>query len=325
MNWLRPLAAIVVVSAVFSASTDVAAQEPPKIHRIAILGNDDTPPWDGLRQGLRELGYVEGTNVRFEWRWSGGDTNRFPMLARELAALAPDIIVTSGTQAALAAASATNSIPIVMALSQYPEEVGLVKSLARPGGNVTGLSTYAPQLSGKKLELLRETAPDVVRIALLWSPDSLSQRLQYQELLAAAAAAGVSIHSIELKGVSDVGRALAAAKAGGAQALMVIGNPVTFRSRRQITDFALRNKLPSVYEERLFALAGGLMSYGPSFTALFHRAATYVDRILKGAKPADLPVEQPVRFELVINRKTARSLGVELPPSVVLRADEIID
>lgn len=296
-----------------------------RLYRIGMLGNEDNPPWDGLRQGLHEFGYVEGRNLRTDWRWSGGDTDRLPALARELVALAPDVVVTSGTQAALAATAATRAVPIVMAIAQHPEEIGLVKSLARPGGNVTGLTTYSPQLTAKRLELLREFAPRATRVAALYSPDSESQRRQHAELMAIASASGVAVRAVGLRRFEELAQDLATIRPDATDALLVTGNPITFRGRRLIADFALRHRLASVFEERLFVEAGGLMSYGPSFKDLFHRAASYVDRILKGARPADLPVERPLRFEFVVNRATAASLGLAMPPATLLRADMIVE
>lgn len=301
------------------------AQAAAKLHRIGALGNEDNPPWEGLRQGLRDLGYVDGRNMTFEWRWSGGFTDRLPALARELVALKPDVIVVSGTQSALAARDATKTIPIVMALSQHPDQLGLVESLSRPGGNITGLSTIAPQLMAKKLELLKEVAPRVSRIAVLWNSTSPSEHLQFRDLMDAASAAGVTIQSIEARSPDDLPAALAEVASRRAQALLVVGNPITFKGRQLIADFTRENRLPSVFEEQLFVEAGGLMSYGPSYEDLFRRAAIYVDKILKGARPADLPVEQPIRFKLVINRNSATSLGLTIPASVLLRADQVIE
>jgi len=314
-----------VIGGVFGSPFVTFAQQPTKVPRIGMLGNEDNPPWEGLRRGLRDLEYDDGRNIQFEWRWSLGRPDRLPALARELVALQPDVIVVSGSQAALAAQEATKSIPIVMALSQYPDQLGLVESLARPGGNVTGLSTIAPQLMAKKLELLKDVAPHVARVALLWNPASPSEHLQFRDLVNAAPAAGVTIQSVEARDPDQVPTALTEVASRRAQSLMVVGNPISFRRRQLIADFALRNQLPSVFEEQLFVKAGGMMSYGPSFEDLFRRAATYVDRILKGAKPTNLPVEQPIKFELVINRRTARAIGLTIPPSIVLRADQIID
>ena len=308
-------------------ATPVAAEGQPagRVWRIAVLGNENNPPWEGFRQGLRDLGYVEGRNVTMEWRWSEGKTDRLPGLAMELVALKPDVIVASGTQAVRAAKQATSAIPIVMTTSSYPDKIGLVESLSRPGGNVTGLSNLGPELSGKKLELLKEIAPKASRVAVLWNPTSPVEPLTVKELLTAAAAVGVEIQSVEVRSPDDFSAAFTTLSSSRVHALLALGNPINFRGRHLIADFALRNRLPSVYDERLFVDAGGLMSYAPSFTDSFRRAATYVDKILKGAKPADLPVEQPTKFELVINVKTAKILGLSIPPSLLLRADRLVE
>jgi putative ABC transport system substrate-binding protein len=308
-------------------ATSPAADAQPaaaRTYRIGVLGNQSAPPWDAFRQGLRELGYVEGRNATIEARWSQGVTDRLPALAVELVGLQVDVIVASGTQAVRAAKEATSSIPIVMTVSSYPERIGLVASLARPGGNVTGLSNVSPELQGKRLQLLKEIAPSVARVALLYNAASPVEPLGLRELLAAAPAAGVIIQPVDVRAPDDLPAALAAVASGRAQALMALGNPANFQGRQLIADFAARGRLPGIFEERLFVEAGGLMSYAPSFTALFRRAATYVDRILKGARPADLPVEEPTTFELVINLKTAKALGLTIPQSVLIRADELI-
>ena len=295
------------------------------MYRIGVLGNENNPPWDGFRQGLRDLGYVDGGNLSLEWRWSAGKPDRFPALAMELVALRPDIIVASGTQAVKAAMETTSAIPIVMATSSYPEKIGLVKSLSRPGGNVTGLTNVGPELSGKKLELLKEIAPKVSRVAVLWNPTSTVEPLALQELLSSAPAVSVEIQSVEVRSPDDFSAAFATVSSSRAHALLALGNPINFRGRQLLADFALKNRLPSVYDERLFVDAGGLMSYAPSFTDSFRRAATYVDKILRGAKPADLPIEQPTKFELVINVRTAKTLGLTIPPSLLARADQVIE
>ena len=319
-------AALTVVLALGLLATPLAAeaQQAMKVYRIGVLGNENNPPWDGFRRGLRDLGYVDGRNLSMEWRWSEGKPDRFPALAMELVALRPDVIVASGTQGVRAAMEATSAIPIVMTTSSYPEKIGLVKSLSRPGGNVTGLSNVGPELSGKKLELLKEIAPKVSRVAVLWNPASTVEPLALQELLTAAPAVGVEIQSVEVRSPDDFSAAFAAVSSSRVHAMLALGNPINFKGRQLIADFALRNRLPSIYDERLFVDAGGLMSYAPSFTDSFRRAAMYVDKILKGAKPADLPVEQPTKFELVINARTAKILGLTIPQSVLLRADEII-
>ena len=298
--------------------------QPAKLPRIGVLGNENNPPWEGFRRGLRELGYIDGRNVAIEWRWSEGRTDRFPALAAKLVQAKVDVIVVSGTQAARAAKQATSTIPIVMAVSAYPDKLGLVESLARPGGNVTGLSNLGPELLGKSFELLKEIAPKASHLAVLWNPASPVEALVFKEVLAAAPAFGLEIQSIEMRTPEDSAEAFATVTASRADALFALGNPVNFKNRQLIVDFALKTRLPSLYQERLFVESGGLVSYAPRFSDLFRRAATYVDKILKGAKPADLPVEQPTKFELVVNLKTAEALALTIPQSVLLRADEVI-
>jgi putative ABC transport system substrate-binding protein len=303
----------------------VLAQRAAKVYRIGVLGNQDNPPWNGFRQGLRELGYVEGRNLIIEWRWSDGFTERMPALATELVNQHVDVIVASGTQAVRAAMQATNAIPIVMTTGSYPDKLGLVDSLARPGGNVSGLSNLGPELLGKTLELLREFAPKVRRLAVLFNPASPVELIVTRELQDAARAANIEILPVEVRSPDDFPAALEALSAPRPDALLALGNPANFKGRHLIADFALRNRLPSIYQEKLFVEAGGLISYAPSFFEMFWRAATYVDKILKGAKPADLPIELPTKFELVINRKTAQALGLTIPPALLLRADQIIE
>ena len=321
VGWRSLLAAMLAISCVLTAAPSAAQ----RTYRIAVLGNENNPPWEGLRQGLRDLGYVDGRNVTMDWRWSEGKTDRLPVLATELVALGPDVIVVSGTQAARAAKQATSVIPIVMTTSSYPEKIGLVESLSRPGGNLTGLTNFGPELAGKKLELLKEIAPKISRVAFIFNPASQVEPLAYRENAAVARTAGVEIEPVEVRSPDDFPAAFAALSSKGIHAVMAVGNPVNFKGRQLIADFALRNRLPSMYDERLFVDAGGLMSYAPSSTAAFRRAATFVDKILKGAKPADLPVEQPTTFELVINAKTAKRLGLAIPPALRLRADHVLE
>ena len=302
-----------------------ARSQPPRTYRIGVLGNENAPPWEGLRQGLRALGYVDGRNVTMEWRWSEGRGERLPALAKELVDQKVDIIVTSATQATRAAKQATATIPIVMTISSFPDKIGLVDSLARPGGNVTGMSNVAPELNGKRLDLLKEVVPKVARVAVLWNPGSPIEPLGFRELLASAAAAGLKIESVEARSPDDLSTAFTSVASSRPDALYAFGNPVNFKGRKLIADFAAENRIPSIYEERLFVEAGGLMSYAPSFTDLFRRAATHVDKILKGAKPADLPVEWPTKFELVINLKTAQVLGLNVSPMLLARTDEVIE
>jgi putative ABC transport system substrate-binding protein len=307
-----------------SAPLAAEAQSAGKMWRVGILGNENSAPWEAFRRGLRDLGYVGGRNLTMESRWSEGRTERLPALAIELVQLRVDVIVASGTQAVRAAKQATSTIPIVMAVSAHPDKIGLVESLARPGGNVTGLDNVGSDLKGKQLQLLKEVAPKVSRVAVLWNPANLVETFGFKEMVAAAAVIGVEIQSIDVRTPDDYLAAFATVTASRADALYAFGNPVNFKNRQLIADFALKSRLPSIYEERLFVESGGLMSYAPSFTDLFQRVATYVDKILKGAKPADLPVEQPTKFELVMNLKTAKTLGLTIPPSVLARADEVI-
>jgi putative ABC transport system substrate-binding protein len=278
-----------------------------------------------FRQALRELGYVEGKTVLLELRFADGAPERIPQLARELVALKPDVIVATTDPAIAAVRRETQTIPIVMALSSDPAGAGFVASLARPGGNVTGLSTLSPETSAKRLELLREVVPGLSRVALLWTPDSRGNPLDYKETEAVARSLHVELQSIELFRVEDLDRAFSAVTKGRAQALIVpAGNPIIIARTDQVVSFAQRSRLPSIHGARQYVDAGGLMSYGPNTADLFRRAAIYVDKILKGAKPADLPVEQPTKFELVINLKTAKAMGITIPKSVLLRADEMI-
>jgi putative tryptophan/tyrosine transport system substrate-binding protein len=258
-----------------------------------------------------------------DWRWSEGRTDRLPGLALEVVARQPDIIIVAGIQAAQAAKQATSAIPIVGAVFSYPDKVGLVQSLARPGGNITGLSNLAPELAAKKLELLKEITPKVSRVAIVWNPANPVEPLGFEEIVTAAKAVGIEIQSIEVRSPDQFSGAFATVARSRVDGLLAHGNPVNFASRQLIVDFALKSRLPSIFEERLFVEAGGLMSYAPSYIDIFRRAATYVDKILKGAKPADLPIEQPTKFELVINLKTAKALGLTIPPSLLLRADHI--
>ena len=301
-----------------------APAQPANGARIGVLASSHGPLWEEFRRGMNELGYVEGRNLAIEWRWAEGRADRFPDLANELVRSKVDMIVTVSTQAALAARQATRSLPIVMAISAYPERLGLADSLARPGGNVTGLTNIAPELAGKRVQLLRESMPKVSRVAMVWNHASRIEQYGFDEALATGTTIGVEFHSIDVRTPEDYPAAFAAVMAGRADALGVVGNPVNFKSAQLIADFALKNRLPSFYDERTFVGVGGLLSYGPSFLEMYRRAATYVDKILKGAKPADLPIQQPTTFEFVINAKTAKALGLTIPQAVLSRADEVI-
>ncbi len=306
------------------------AQQAAKIARIGYLSvslapNPHLP--EAFRQGLRDLGYVEGRNVVIEYRSAEG-IERIPALAAELVALKVDVIfVGGGTRATLAAMQATKTIPIVFTGVGDPVTSGLVTSLARPGGNVTGLSGLGPELVGKRLELLTQAVPGVTRVAVLWLPGALGERTDREMLKAAdvaAGALGVRLQVVEARGPADFDRAFSDMTRAHAGALTVLPSNRFLREHRRLVDLAAKNRLPAVYTSREFVDAGGLMAYGANGADNYRRAATYVDKILKGAKPADLPVEQPTKFELVINLKTAKALGLTIPPSLLARADEVI-
>jgi putative ABC transport system substrate-binding protein len=281
----------------------------------------------GFRQGLRDLGYVEGSNVAIEFRDAEGKLERLPALAAELAALKVDVIVVGGTVAAVAAKQATKTVPIVFVSAIDPVTDGLVTSLARPGGNVTGLSTLAPELIGKRLEQLKQAVPGVSQVAVLWQPGALGERTErdmLKETEFAAQALRVRLHFVAVRGPDDFDSAFSDMTKARAGALTVLGTTTLINERRRLVDLAAKNRLPAVYGLREYVDAGGLMCYGPNNADMFRRAATYVDKILKGAKPGDLPVEQPTKFELVINLKAAKALGITIPQSVLARADEVI-
>ncbi len=319
----------VLILAIAAAAPPVDAQQPPKTATIGVLSSA-TPAaiahyLEAFRQGLRALGHVEGKTFVLEVRHSEARAERLPELARELVSLKVDVILATTDLAIAAAKQQTSTIPILMAGSSDPVGTGFVASLARPGGNVTGLSRISPELSGKRLELLREAVPGLSRVAFLWNPDARGAVLDYKETEAAARSLRLQLQSVEVARAEDLDRAFSAVTKQRAQAFVVSApNPVLFTNRGHIVSFAERNQLPSMYANRVWVDAGGLMSYGPSLADQFRRAATYVDKILKGTKPADLPVEQPTRFELVINMKTARALGLTIPPSILVRADQVI-
>jgi len=304
------------------------AQQAGKVYRVGFLGNSSAALEANLvgpfREGLRELGYVEGRNIVIEYRWAEGKYERFPALIAELAALNVDVIVTAGTPAALAVKRTTPSIPLVMAAVGDPIGVGLVASLARPGGNVTGLSAIAPELEGKRLELLREVVPKLSHIAVLWNPDNPFHAGSVKETRAAAQVLGIKAQLVGVRISEEFPAAFAAIVRERPGALLVLADRIFLHNRARIVDFGAKHRLPGVYPYRELVEAGGLMSFGPSYPGMHRRAAHYVDKILKGSKPADLPVEQPATFELIINLKAAKALGLTIPQSLLLRADEII-
>ncbi len=308
----------------------VEAQQAAKIARIGYLAGDlaGSPQLpEAFRQGPRDLGYVEGRNVVIETRDAEGKRERLPALAAELVALRIDVILAVSTLEALAAKQATKTLPIVFASSGDPVTSGLVASLARPGGNATGLSILAPELVGKCLELLKQAVPGVSRVAVVFAPGAYPERAErdmLKEAEVAARALGVRVQFVEARGPADIDRAFSDMTKARAGALTLWSTPMFFNERRRLVDLAAKNRLSAVYPWREFVDAGGLMAYGPNFADIFRRAASYVDKILKGAKPADLPVEQPTKFELMINLKTAKALGLTIPPSLLGRADEVI-
>jgi putative ABC transport system substrate-binding protein len=321
----RPVLAVVLTLGLLAAPLAADGQRAGKIPRIGVLrpGSPPDPLVEAFRQGLRELGYAEGHNISIEYRWAEGRDERLPALVADLVRHDVDVIVAAGSLALLAR-RATTTIPIVMPVSSNPVGAGLVASLARPGGNVTGLSFLAEELPGKWMELLKEVLPGVSRVAVLWDPATEAGHLKVSE--GAARTLGVRLHPLKAQRSEDLRAAFAGAQKDRAEALIVLLSPFFYVQRTRLVELAARHRLPTMYFQREFVVeSGGLMSYGPNLRDLFRRAAAYVDKVLKGAKPADLPIEQPTKFELVINRKVVRTLGLTIPPSVLARADEIIE
>jgi putative ABC transport system substrate-binding protein len=315
-----------LASGLLAAPLAARAQQAGKMARIAVLGAtrpEDLPQWEGLRQGLHERGYVEGQNIAIDYRWAQGRFERLPALAAELAGLKPAVIVAFVTQSSVAARKATSTIPIVMVAVADPIGAGLVPSLARPGGNVTGNSSVSVEVTGKSLELLKEVAPERRRVAVLWNPaNAVLQNQMVKEAEAASRRLGVQVQIIAARDASEIDKAFQLMTRERAEALAVLSDPIFIAARTQIVALAVKGRLPSVSG---YADAGGLMSYGPNFYELYRGAAGYVDRILKGAQPADLPIEQANKYELVINLKTAKALGLTIPPALLQRADQVIE
>jgi putative ABC transport system substrate-binding protein len=311
-----------------ASSRLVEAQQPENLHRIGLLS---TSPMSALtsrvgafRQGLRELGYVEGKTINIDFRSTEGNLERANELAAELVRLKVDVIVTTGGTSTRPAKKATSTIPIVMAQDVDPVGNGFVVSLARPGGNITGLSTLSPELNGKQLELLKEIVPKLSRVTVFGYSSGPANAQALKETETAARAVGVQLHHVDVLGSQDFEAAFQAAGSKRAEAVLVLSSPVTFSHRGELVGQATKSRLPTVYWAPEFVEAGGLLTYSVSFTDLFRRAATFVDKILKGARPADLPVEQPTKFDLVINLKTAKQIGLTIPPNVLARADRVI-
>jgi putative ABC transport system substrate-binding protein len=318
----------VALATVILAFFHLVGAQPTKVPRIGYLGgvspSTNAALIEAFRQGLRELGYVEGKNIVIEWRHHEGKVDRLPALAAELVRLKVDIIITVGPPAARAAKEATVTSPIVMMQVGDPVGSGFVASLARPGGNITGSSTLAPELSGKRLELLKEIVPRLSRVAVLGTSTNPGSAQSLRETELAAGAFGVKLQYLDVLDPKDIETAFRAASKGRAEALLLLGSPITFSQRTQVLDLAIKGRLPAIYAFPEFVEEGGLMTYSVSFTDLFRRAATYVDKILKGAKPADLPVEQPTKFEFIINLKAAKQIGLTIPPNVLARADKVL-
>jgi len=319
---------VALCAVLFAPGLLVEAQQAAKVPRVGILElaspSASASGHRAFQQGLREHGYVEGKNIFLDYRFANGKLELLSDLTADLIRLKVDAIVTRSTAAIRAAKNATTTIPIVFTAAGAPVEDGLVSSLARPGGNVTGLALLSAELDGKKLQLLKEAVPKVTRVAFLWTTGSARGDLRFREAENVAKTLGLRLQSLGVTGSDDFEQAFEAARHAGAQALALVPSPFLFTHRALIFDFAAKNRLPAMYSTSDFVDAGGLMSYGPDLLDNWRRAATFVDKILKGAKPADLPVEQPTKFELVINLKTAKQIGVTIPPNVLARADRVI-
>jgi putative ABC transport system substrate-binding protein len=316
---------VVLASVVLLSIQPTAAQQPKKVPRIgfqsAASPSANAARIEAFRQGLRDLGYVEGKNIVIEWRYAEGKLDRLSEFAAEWVRLKVDVIVTAAPSSTRAAKEATSTIPIVMAFDSDPVGNGFVASLARPGGNITGLSALSPEISGKQLELLKEIVPRLSHVAVLRTrPDAQVSK----EMELAAGALRVKLQYLDVLDPKDIETAFQTAGKGHADAVLVLASPILESHRKQIADLAAKSRLPTIYHVPEFVEAGGLMSYGVSFIDLYRRAAAYVDKILKGAKPADLPVEQPQKFELIINLKAAKQIGLTIPPNVLARADKVI-
>ncbi len=331
MRRRRFIAALAGSAAIVSAAWPLGgrAQQPGKIPRIGLLSPfspSDTAVWhQTFVNGLAELGWIDGKNIIIEYRYADGHNDRLPALIADLQSLKVEVIVTAVTNDTLAAKNSTTGIPIVMAAAGDPVATGIVQSLARPGGNVTGLSQMNPELNGKRLELLRAIAPDISTVAVLLNPEDPISALGWKEIQLAAQKIGISARDWQARNASELDRVLADVASAGVNALAIMPNPIFVVALKHIADFALQKRLPSIFHLREFPAVGGLMSYGVDRNDLFRRAATYVDKILKGARPADLPIEQPTKFELAINAKTAKALGLEVPQTLLATADEVIE
>jgi putative tryptophan/tyrosine transport system substrate-binding protein len=322
------LASLLFAGALLAFAGTAQAQQPGKVPRIGVLSTSTRSSLatrvNAFRQGLRELGYVEGKNIVIEDRYAEGKPARVNELAAELVRARVEVIVTGGPTATRSAKEATVTIPIVMANVPDPVGLGFVASLARPGGNLTGMTSGGPELSGKRLGLLKETVPKLSRVAILWNVTNPGSTEALKETEVAAPPLGLKLQSLELRTPDDFDSVFTAATKGHAEALLILGNPIADLHRARLATLATKSRLPAMYYASEFTEAGGLMSYAPNIAEQFHRAATYVDKILKGAKSADLPVEQPKKFEFIMNLKAAKQIGLTIPPNVLARADKVI-
>lgn len=317
---------IVALLAVLPLPRAGAAQPAARVGLLSPFAAPVTARWhEAFRHRLRELGWIEGQNITIEYRYANGKNERLPKLAAELVRLKVDVIVALGGTDAAVAKNATTSIPIVMASAGDPVASGLVASLARPGGNITGLTQMAPELAGKRLELLKQIVPDLSRVAVLWYPRGTTQPLSWKEMQSPAWKLGIRLQSLEARSPADFEKAFQNAAAASAGAVVVLPDPLFAGNLKRIAELAAKTRLPSMFHLREFADVGGLVAFGVDRADMYRRAAAYVDKILKGAKPADLPIEQPTKFELVINLRTAKALGLTLSPSLLLRADRVIE
>jgi putative ABC transport system substrate-binding protein len=316
---------LLVGAVILALCAPAKAQQSGKVPRIGVvfIGGREQPHLDSFKQGLRELGYVEGKNIVLEYRYAEGKYDRLPSLVTELVHDKVDVIVTTSSISARAARQVTRTIPIVMT-SGSPVERGLAESFSKPGGNVTGLSVFALELSGKRLELLKEMVPKMTRVAALWSSSENESALGFKETQDAAKDLSLGLLSVELPHAGEMEKTLGELKKARPDALLVVISPLVTLNSKRIVEFALKQRLPGMYPTRQFVDEGGLMAYGPLLGDLYRRAATYVDKILKGANPADLPVEQPKKFEFDVNLKTAKQIGLTIPPNVLARADRVI-
>jgi ABC-type uncharacterized transport system substrate-binding protein len=302
--------------------------QPPKVPRVGVLSTLPAPyaaPYvEAGKAALREAGYIEGQNIAIEYRFAGRSLETLQAQAAELVALKVDVLVVVGDLAIRTAQQATKTIPIVMVSGGDPVTSGYVASVARPGGNITGMSSLLPEMDAKLLALLKETVPRATRVAVLWNPNSHGGVLGFKDMQAAAPGLKVTLLSVEVRKPDELEAAFTTITAQKAEGLLVITDPITFGNRGKIIEFAAKHRLPTMYEVREFVNEGGLMSYGPSLTAMIRRVPVFIDKILKGTKPADIPVEQPTQFEMVVNEKSAKAIGLAIPPPVLVRADSVI-